>query len=252
MKCKYADRGKVERLLDGRMSQEEADAMRVHLATDCPQCEAFFGEMDELAFHERAQVLWDRRGGFMPISSEERARVFSELQARRLANPQIGDQREPRGHRPQPWVWGVSALVAATVVVFVLLPSGPDSSWRFKGTGTVTLELQQASVLDGHLHVSGDILNGGKVIRGNRVLIHYHAPSEGTLSLHHRGADGTQRLLYQSATVEGVGDHLLEQNGEALTFDTTDLEGEQTLEAVFSPSHDSEVTRAEVRFRVEQ
>lgn len=223
MACRYADPTLIEALVAGRLKPDEADAMRAHLNTDCPDCDALFSAIDGGRLYDRMVQAHDRATGFVPLSASE-TRAGLDRIAQRTGTP-------PSRRIP---VWAVPALgVAAVAVLLVLVRPTPQGNWGVKGDAALVLTLQQGQWQDGQLEVMGELAPEGEVRAGTALLFDCSVTREGTLRLFHVDAEGVRTDLLPAGLRLERGRQRLNAGGDVLTFDTKGLSGAQVIEARF-------------------
>jgi len=119
MNCPVLTAERWRRLLDNRLTHEESDLLRGHLASDCPACEQFFDSMDELAEERLRLVLQTTEPAPLSAAAAESREAFHAVM-RRVREA----RRAPLSPRWFQWWRGGSAAAAmaggAAVVVLAV------------------------------------------------------------------------------------------------------------------------------------
>jgi hypothetical protein len=185
MNCNVMTEGRWLRLLDGRLSADEAASLQAHLATDCPACERFFEAMDETT-EKRLRGLF--QGGFQDVMRR------------------VEQRRSTRWSFPIP-VWSAAAVLLMVGAAAVLYwDTGRPPVQNEKGRAVVAPDFRLEFAVgdqpaDGSLTVHRGVL-GGRYRSSAEVFLRVETDEPGHLYLLGYSAGGPARSLFEGR-IEG-------------------------------------------------
>ena len=236
MKCKYANRDVLERLLNGDMTESERDEYLTHLNSDCQDCEEFFASLSE----DEVKTLFELANSFSDTSE-------TNYQWQRFKEKNI-DKRPFWSSLPLKTVSAAVFSILFVFLVFSIFLSHRDDGVRFKGNPSLGFYIEIGKMENGEALIDNKIEEKGEVEAGKIMLFSYRIYENGDLTLIYRSGSGDKEtLLAMKGVPAGAG--RLSENGKPIIFKTEGLVGSHRFILRFESRGRVEEKNIDIKFK---
>lgn len=256
MACVVLTPERWQKFLEDDLAPEEAEALRVHLQTECAACEDFLIGLGPDKVDQALWRLWDAltEGEEIPptMTESESARLYRKISAALASPPEKTAPFDPTRKKEQapffsfPPAWILSGAVAMMILGLFLVketrvsdlfsPPYDGVKGRPAASAPLALHLEFSVQKEGGAIERGEM--GGRYPSSGLLFFRATTSEKGYLTLFEIDAKGAAILLYpnpnSAAPPMEKGTHDLEQEGAPLGLPLQGARGRLTVAGVLS------------------